>query len=108
MIDLPRLAELISTYEGHGWILRRVVLIEPAAWSLSSVIGSTPIREGAVDAAWFSRPAKAGPNAWEIRYLGSAQFALVEHLEEGAPDFEEKIRVIEESLRDTVVAKGAS
>ncbi|HEY2847115.1 MAG TPA: hypothetical protein VGI80_04805 [Pyrinomonadaceae bacterium] len=104
MIAPPEFETLVATYIQHGWLLRRVVLQNTA----DVAEGLTPdisVRQSIIDAAWFSRPPNAGPIAWEIRYLGPTQYALVEHLDEAATDFEEKLHQTEQRLADAVNAK---
>jgi hypothetical protein len=107
MIAVGPLAELVETYERYGWELRRVVVTTKDALPEELITGldGVSISEGLVDAAWFSRPPKPGPIPWEIRYLGPTPFALVEHLDEESPDFEEQLRRVEERLLQAVTAK---
>ena len=102
MIDADSVAELIATYEKHGWILRRVLLSGDAKISTPAEV---PVVSSDIDAAWFSRPPKPGGVAWEIRYLGDIPYALLEKLDENAPDFEEKLAAVEARLRDAIVKK---
>jgi hypothetical protein len=100
MISADEFRALVATYEKHGWQLRRVVLQDT-----SKAPAAAETTQGIVDAAWFSRPPKPGPNAWEIRYLGATQLAFVEHLDENSPDFEDELYRIEQRLADAVAAK---
>ena len=103
MISQQEFDALVSTYKKHGWVLRRVVCgREP---ELNGFGDDVILATGEVDAAWFSRPPKSGPNPWEIRFLGPTQYALVEYLDEDSPDFEEKLHQIEERLRNAVAAR---
>ena len=95
---------LIATYVQHGWLLRRLVL-QDVSNAPSGLAEDVTLTKGVVNAAWFSRPPKAGPVAWEIRYLGSSQYALVEHLDENSADFNEKLHQTEQRLADAVHAK---
>lgn len=112
MIDLETIREIIATYTKHGWLLRRVLLTtgsKPVATdSLSNAFGDAEIRESLLNAAWFSRPPQAGGVAWELRYLGSTPFALVEHADENSPDFEEVLADVEERLRLAIAGKHAA
>ena len=103
MISKSEFDALVATYEKHGWVLRRVLAKDNAAPALA-LPADVKFEQGMIDAAWFSRPRKIGPNAWEIRYLGGTQFALVVHLDENASDFEDELHQTEERLADTVVA----
>ena len=104
MISDAQFDELVSTYRRYEWLLRRVV-VSPHGAPPASLTPDVEIREGTVDAAWFSREPAEGEIAWEVRYLGPTQYALVEHLDEDAPDFEEKLRETEARLADAVAAK---
>jgi hypothetical protein len=108
MIDADSIRELIETYTKHGWILRRV-LLTPALGELpgstETVFGDVPIKDAAIDAAWFSRPPKPGGVAWEIRYLGKIPFALVERIDEDSSDFEDALAQAEERLSDLIASK---
>ena len=109
MIDAGRVRELIEKYEKHGWVLRRVLLSASGKKSLSNALENifqkVPIASADIDAAWFSRPPVAGGVAWEIRYLGDIPYAMLEKLDEGNPEFEEKLAAVESRLIDAVSAK---
>jgi hypothetical protein len=111
MINIPTAIEIISTYRKHGWVLRRILLRDPnlgTVLAASADIGGLPILPSPINAAWFSRPPKDGPVAWEIRYLGNTPFALVETLEENDPDFEYVLSRTEARLGETIAVKEAS
>lgn len=95
---------LVATYAKHGWLLRRVVLRETRGRP-SDLPPEVGFHIGVTDAAWFSRSPQRGPYPWEIRSLGPTQFALVEHLDENSPDFEEKLHETEKRLADALNTK---
>ena len=95
---------LIATYVQHGWLLRRVVL-QDVSNAPGGLTEDVTLTKCVVDAAWFSRPPQTGPIAWEIRYLGASQYALVEHLDENSADFEQKLHQTEQRMADAVRAK---
>jgi hypothetical protein len=105
MIDPAILRSLIETYQKYGWEFRRLVAVDSEAAAGVSDLG-VPLSIGVTNAAWFSRPPQSGPVAWEIRYLGGAHYALVEHLEENSADFEQKLHEIEQRLADAVAERG--
>lgn len=109
MIDVGAIGEIIATYKKHGWVLRRVLLCADSKKVLAAesekLFCSVPIFASVVDAAWFSRPPAKGPVAWELRYLGSVPFAIVEHVDEGAADFESSLGLIQTRLQIAVAAK---
>ena len=100
MINGRQIAEILSLYKKHGWNLRRVLLSEPLkaslAGSLAELFGAAEIRASEVDAVWFSRPARDNQEAWELRRLSEAPYALMEMFDE---DDDDEIR--EESLSET-------
>jgi hypothetical protein len=100
MITARQIAEILSLYKKHGWILRRVLLSDALRESLAGaaeeVFGAAEMRAAEIDAAWFSRKSKAGQEAWELRRLSESPFALFETFDE---EDEEEVR--EETLSET-------
>ncbi len=86
MIDHARIREILAQYEKHGWILRRVLLCAATRASpvdsLENLFGETQIFPSEIDAAWFSRQSEIGREAWELRRLSDAPFALIEVFED--------------------------
>jgi hypothetical protein len=86
MIGEPQIQEILVQYKKHGWTLRRVLLCaatrESLAVSLGNLFDDTPIVLSETDAVWFSRPSGIGREAWELRRLSSAPFALIEVFED--------------------------
>lgn len=87
MISAESISEILSVYKKHGWVLRRVLLsgalnkaLEPRLGALFGGIVPSP---SDLDGLWFSRPSKGTLEAWELRHLTSAPFALVEVIESG-------------------------
>ena len=79
----------ISTYQKHGWQLRRVLLrpetsaaLQAEAGFESLVLDSAQFKEASIDALWFSRPSHERREAWELRLLAENPFALFETFEE--------------------------
>ena len=109
MIDADAILEVISIYQKHGWILRRVllssVLKERLANGKDAIFGDVSINESAIDAAWFSRPPKSGGVPWELRYLGDLPFALLENIDENDAEFENSLKAVESRLGESVIAK---
>ena len=99
MIKPGQIAEILSLYKKHGWILRRVLLSEALktslAGSLEQLFGAAEIRAAEIDAAWFSRPARAEQEAWELRRLSETPFALMEIF-----DAEDEDEIREETLAE--------
>ena len=82
MIGERQIREILTQYKKHGWNLRRVLLSSPIEENLAlSLFGQTEIVFSKVDALWFSRAAFAEREAWELRRLSEAPFALIEVFE---------------------------
>jgi len=109
MIAADKIEEILAIYRKYNWMLRCVRLTEASSQELEGhkelLFGDAPVTEGAVDAAWFSRPPAAGGVAWELRYLGEMPFALLERIDEHEPEFENTLRELERRLCDTIAAK---
>ncbi|MDQ6787453.1 MAG: hypothetical protein M3033_11660 [Acidobacteriota bacterium] len=93
MITAEQASEILKQYKKHGWTLRRVLLSaatnEVFSGALESLFGDAPVESSDIDAAWFSRPSAGGNEAWELRRLSAAPFALVEIFDD---DDEEDVR----------------
>lgn len=91
MINRQQIEEILSLYQKYGWTLRRVLLTEKLKNELSGEIknlfGIAEIRSSELDGAWFSRASGEERETWELRYLGTQPFALLEVFE--AEDEEE-------------------
>jgi hypothetical protein len=86
MTGAQQIQQILAQYRKHGWALRRVLLCaethESLTDSLENLFGETQIASFETDAAWFSRPSGIGREAWELRRLTGAPFALVEVFED--------------------------
>jgi len=101
-------AELLAVYRKHGWELRGA-LLQPATLAelnAEETLSKLPIKEAAVDALWFSRPSHENREAWELRLLAQAQYALFETFEADETEEErEDIKLeMEARLRDYVIS----
>jgi hypothetical protein len=109
MIDAASVAEIISTYQKHGWLLRRVLLSDESRsalqTTLSTLLEGVSVHPGRVDAAWFSRPPTGGGVPWEVRFLGSTPFALLENIDESSTDFEDRLSQVENRLIAALASK---
>ena len=99
--------EIVSTYQKHGWELRRALLRPETSSELAAEFFSlTDVRleEALVDGLWFSRPSHEQREAWELRLLAENPFALFETFEkdETEEQREEMRREMEARLRDYV------
>lgn len=94
---------ILQTYKKYGWILRRIIVAK--GYDPAPDDENVEVTDGSVNAAWFSRPPANGPVAWEIRYLGEPPFALLESLDETDPDFESRLKAVEERLAAAVLSR---
>lgn len=81
-IKADEIQAIISLYEKHGWVLRRILLTEvlrkSLGDSLTGLFGQNEIVNADIDAAWFSRPSGHDKEAWELRRLSQTPYALFE------------------------------
>lgn len=104
MINAEQITEILALYRKHGWILRRVLLSDEArrdlSDSLEKLFGETEIRSSDLNALWFSRASGKDREAWELRHLSKAPFALVETFgkETEENEREEIMREMEERM----------
>jgi hypothetical protein len=98
--------EIINTYRKHNWTLRRVLLRPESLILLGDaapeIFGDAPVEEAEVDALWFARPSHQGREAWELRLVADAPYALFETFEpdELEEEREELRREMEARMRD--------
>src|SRR4051812_36030434 len=106
MISAAQISEIIAVYEKYGWQLRRVLmsaaLKDEVGGGIAHLIEGIQVVDADIDAAWFSRPPRAGGVAWEIRHLSETPYALLENIDENSPEFEDALRGVETRLRETV------
>jgi hypothetical protein len=106
MIDIPTIRSIIGQYEKYGWELRRVLLTSGLQAEVEAakdkLFKGVEVRQGDVDAAWFTRAAKNGGTAWELRALHVSPFALIEVVDPdiAAEDLEQTLAATEQKLRD--------
>ncbi len=110
MEQLARFHETLATYRHHDWQLAQV-LMSPATLAQHSAgaepsatppFGGVAVRPAQFDALWFTRPSAGGREAWELRLINDAPYALFELFE---PDEDEEDRAdvrreMEARLRD--------
>ena len=94
MIGERQVREILAQYKKHGWNLRRVLLSAPSREILPvSLFDKADVIAADFDALWFSRDSAKG-EAWELRNISAAPFALVEVFEEADEEEErEEIRL---------------
>jgi hypothetical protein len=107
--------EIISTYQRHGWELKRV-LIKPATRNdlgdqLAGIFNSAGLVEAEFDALWFARPSHGNREAWELRLVAENPYALFAAFEadETEEERDEARLEMEHQMREQVVpAESAS
>lgn len=105
---LELFAEIIATYQRHGWELQRV-LLRPAtradlAEQADELLKEVEIVDSDFDALWFSRPSPERREAWELRLVATQPYALFEAFaaDETGEDRESARREMENRMRERV------
>jgi hypothetical protein len=99
-----RIVETINTYRKHSWQLKRVLLRTETRGEIAgqeaALFEDAQVREAPFDALWFARASHAGREAWELRLVSEAPYALFETFEadEAEEDREEVRREMEARL----------
>jgi hypothetical protein len=75
--------EIVSTYQKHGWQLRRVLLRNETRLEISnnSSVDADLVVASEIDAHWFARGSHQNREAWELRLIAENPFALFETFE---------------------------
>lgn len=105
MINAEAISEILSIYKKHGWRLRRVYLSKKLKNNLApteSQFGDAEIVSAEIDAALFSRDSGKVNEAWELRHLSDAPFAIFELIEKqtGEKDLRAKLLDMEKRLEN--------
>ena len=104
-------AEIIKTYQRHGWQLRRV-LVSPESRALigkqaETLFNGAPARESEFDGVWFARASHGSREAWELRLVAENPYALFEVFEADESDAErEEVRQEMEARMRAFLASG--
>src|SRR3954471_19129890 len=83
MSRVEQFREVIDHYRRFNWALVSVLVTLPTL----RAAGENPpwenvkVKEGEIDAAWFSRSSGEGREAWELRLVGETPYALFETFE---------------------------
>ena len=82
MNQIDRLLEIVTTYQKHGWSLRRILLsAEVGSLPEHQSLANVEVETAAIDAVWFSRPSHEQREAWELRLVADTPYALFETFE---------------------------
>ena len=90
MTDPGAIAAIIDQYAKHGWKLRRALLSRELYEALrdSEIFANTEVLASLFDGLWFSRRSQPGCEAWELRRISAAPFAIVEVVPDEVTDRE--------------------
>lgn len=90
MTEPAAIAAIIEQYVRHGWKLRRVLMSRGLADALSdaALFAGADVRSSSHDGLWFSRRSLPDREAWELRRISAAPFAVVEVIPDGLTDQE--------------------
>ena len=105
MNQIDLFAEVIASYQKHGWELQRLLLRPETQSEMGTRVAelSAPVRiyESLVDALWFARPSHGDRVAWELRLVAETPYALFETFEadESEEEREDVRREMEARLR---------
>jgi hypothetical protein len=108
MTQTDRFAEIIKTYQQHGWRLRRVLACAEtraaAGAQAEQLFAGASVEESTLDALWFARPSHGGREAWELRLVAEPPYALFETFEaDEAEEDREDVRLeMEARMREYV------
>jgi hypothetical protein len=104
------ISEIRSTYEKHGWHLRRVLMRPETREKLAEAshdLLNVPVRDSDFDALWFGRASHGNREAWELRLIAENPYALFEAFEanETEEEREQMFQEMENRMREHVIAK---
>ena len=112
MTDPAAISAIIDQYSKHGWKLRRVLLSRGLREALGSneLFADADVRPSPHDGMWFSRRSLPDREAWELRRISAAPFAVVEVLPDDLTDQEreELLSEAEERMFDAARVKETS
>ena len=106
MNQIDRFAEIIKTYQRHGWQLRRLLVSAQSRGFIGNqsetLLAGAGVQESEFDAAWFARASGGNREAWELRLVAETAYALFEVFEadESEEQREEVRREMEARMRD--------
>ncbi len=97
MSQIKKFQETLALYRRHEWRLARVLMCAAtrAEWRVENTnhenpsFENVPAEEASFDAMWFARASQGGREAWELRLVADAAYALFELFE---PDEAEEDR----------------
>lgn len=97
MCRINKFQETLALYRKHGWKLARALMCAESLAEWRGIAGdgsvlifeNAPVEEAPFDAMWFKRASQGGREAWELRLVADAAYALFELFE---PDEDEEDR----------------
>ena len=106
---LGQAKEIISTYQQHGWTLRRVLLSRKnidLRTEARELFNPATVIEADIDALWFARPSHANREAWELHLVAEQPYALFEAFEaDESEEAREEVRLEMENRMREYAAK---
>lgn len=101
MTDPAAITAIIEQYKKHGWELRRVLLSRELREALggTGLFANADVRTAPHDGIWFSRRSLPDREAWELRRISAAPFAVVEVIPDGLTDDERDEMLLEAEER---------
>ena len=106
MIDAAAVGEILAQYDKHGWKLRRALLSPDSKSVFSNFDADVELVDSDFDALWFSRRSNPESEAWELRRVTGAPFALVVVVsaEDDGEELEAALAHIEDEMRERILA----
>ncbi|HVF87314.1 MAG TPA: hypothetical protein VM866_06980 [Pyrinomonadaceae bacterium] len=111
MNQLQLFQEISATYRRHGWRLARVLMRDATLAQLHTAATGTDallfdnvaVKVSEVDALWFARASQEGREAWELRHVADAPYALFELFE--ADEEEEDREDVRREMESLLIEK---
>ncbi|MDQ4120485.1 MAG: hypothetical protein M3209_03460 [Acidobacteriota bacterium] len=94
MNETDLIREIAATYHKYGWTLRRVLLKKDLLEKLGNTFDAgAPLAVSDVNALLFSRASGKNSEAWELRHISQAPFALFEIIGADTSEDERNLRL---------------
>ncbi len=106
MIDAATVGEIVEQYKKHGWTLRRALFTDDGRKAAAGILPTEFLYDSDFDALWFSRRSKPDTEAWELRRVTGAPFALIAVVSTGddVEELEAALANIEDEMRERTLA----
>jgi hypothetical protein len=99
---------IVSTYQRHGWELKRALLTRETRDEFradNEMLKEAVVVDSDFDAVWFARPSHENREAWELRLIAEQPYALFEAFEadESEAEREDARTEMENRMREFAV-----